>query len=347
MYLDRFKQKPVIIAEAGVNHNGSPDLARKLIEAAAASGADIVKFQTFKAYECASFGCQKTNYQKHTAATDQFELLEQLELPFERFKELKQYAESLGLEFLSTPDGHESLDCLCDIGINAIKIASGEVTNLPFLVEISRKCLPVILSTGMSSIGEVEQAINTLRKNGAHDLMLLHCTSEYPTPPSDINLSVIHTLKQAFSLPTGLSDHSQGIEAAIAATALGAQIIEKHFTLDKTLPGPDHAASLEPDELKQLVSSVRKTARMIGYPGKIPAPSEKENINLVRRSIVANQKIKKGQCIIEAMLTTKRPASGIEPKFWQQVLYRETLFDIEPDQPLTWEMLGKVKKIEN
>jgi N-acetylneuraminate synthase/N,N'-diacetyllegionaminate synthase len=249
MFLKKFSHLPLIIAEAGVNHNGSPALAEKLVDAAAEAGADLVKFQTFKAFECAGCYAKTAEYQKNSSAKDQLSLLAQLELPFSFFAELKKRAENLGLGFISTPDGQLSLNLLCELQVMAIKVASGELTNFPYLAQIGSKSRPVILSTGMGTLGETQKAIDTLANSGAGEIILLHCTTEYPAIPQDINLQAIKTLQQAFGLPVGFSDHSIGNEAAVAATALGCQVIEKHLTLDKSMPGPDHAASMNPQEL--------------------------------------------------------------------------------------------------
>ena len=334
MFLDN-KRLPFIIAEIGVNHNGSAEIAKKLIDTAFAADVDAVKFQTFKAWECASKYAPTAEYQKESAE-NQYKLLERLELDFADFADLKEYAESLGLVFLSTPDGQKSLDFLCDIGVKAIKIASGELTNLPFLTAIAFKKLPVILSTGMGTLSEVEEAINTLRLAGASDIMLMHCTTEYPAPAEDCNLKAIQTMQNAFHLPVGFSDHTLGNEAAIAASALGAVILEKHITLDKTMEGPDHAASIEPDELKSYVNSVRKSVAMLGNGIKVPSESELKNIPLVRRSIVAAKAIKAGESLTGDKAAIKRPADGIAPKFLHQVLGRRVLRDISEDEPITW-----------
>jgi N-acetylneuraminate synthase/N,N'-diacetyllegionaminate synthase len=342
MFMTKFRQSPLIIAEAGVNHNGNPDLAMKLIEAAAEAGADLIKFQTFKAYECASSYSGTAEYQKQVGAANQFELLQKLELRFADFIKLKARAEELGLGFLSTPDGEESLEFLCSIGVEAIKIASGEITNLPFLAKIGAKKLPTLLSTGMSDIGEVEKAISTLEESGCPEIILLHCTTEYPAPTDEINLRAMQTLANSFALPVGLSDHSVGIEAAIAATALGANIIEKHFTLDQSLPGPDHAASLNPVQLKNLVDAVRKTTAMLGSPVKCATESEKKNRLLVRRSICAKNKISAGERLTIDNLCCKRPATGIAPEFMPLLTGRKSKCEIEPDQPINWEDLDGV-----
>jgi N-acetylneuraminate synthase len=335
------KRIPFIIAEIGVNHNGCAETAKKLIDAAYSAGVDAVKFQTFKAWECASKFAPTADYQKEIAE-NQYKLLEGLELDFADFADLKEYAESLGLVFLSTPDGQKSLDFLCDIGVKAIKIASGELTNLPFLTAIAFKKLPVILSTGMGTLEEVEEAINTLKLAGASDIMLMHCTTEYPAPAEDCNLKAIQTMRNAFHLPVGFSDHTLGSEAAIAATTLGAVIFEKHITLDKTMEGPDHAASIEPDELKTYVEAIRKSITMLGNGIKIPSKSELKNIPLVRRSLVAAKPIKAGEILTGDKIAIKRPANGIEPKQLINALGRPVLKDLSEDEPITWKDLGEI-----
>ena len=334
MFLDN-KNNPFIIAEIGVNHNGSVELAQKLIDVAYNAKVDAVKFQTFKAWECASRFAPVAEYQKNEAE-NQYKLLEDLELDFADFADLKEYAESKGLVFLSTPDGQKSLDFLCDIGVKAIKIASGELTNLPYLTTIAFKKLPIILSTGMGTLAEVEEAVNTLKLAGATDIMLMHCITEYPAPLDECNLKAIQTMAQTFNLPVGFSDHTIGNEAAMLATALGAQLIEKHITLDKNMKGPDHAASIEPDELKSYVDSIRKTLNILGSGIKEPTQSELKNIPLVRRSLVAEKPIKKGEPLTGENVAIKRPANGIEPKFLHRVFGKKVLKDFSPDEPITW-----------
>lgn len=344
MFLDRFTHKPIIIAEAGVNHNGKAELAFELVRIAANAGADLVKFQTFKAYECASAFSICAQYQKNSGS--QLDLLRELELDFDTFARLKSYAQKLKIDFISTPDGSESLDFLCKIGVDAIKVSSGELNNLPFLTDIGVKKLPVILSTGMGTIGEVQKAIHCLQSAGCPDLMLLHCTSEYPAPPEQINLKAIKTLDCAFGLPVGLSDHSKGVEAAIAATAMGAQIIEKHITPDSSLPGPDHAASMNPQEFTQLVKSVRKTALMLGSPIKGTEPCESKNKPLVRRGLVAAKAIRAGSMLTAELVAIKRPASGIAPELFEQAFNRKIIKDLAADEPISWNHLGEVMRPE-
>lgn len=347
-FLQNFTRFPVIIAEAGVNHNGSVEMARRLIEAAAAAGADVVKFQTFKAGECTGRWAATAPYQQRqdAGATDQFQLLAGLELDFADFGDLKDYAEAQGLVFLSTPDGQLSLDLLCNIGSTAIKIASGELTNLPFLASIGFKKCPVILSTGMGTLGEVQKAIETLSDSGCGPIVLLHCTSEYPAPAAETNLRAIGVMRQAFGLPVGFSDHTTGNEAAIAATALGAVIIEKHLTLDRTLAGPDHAASMEPHEFAGLVRAVRRAATMLGDGIKRPTPSEANNRPLVRRGLVAATDLPAGAILSGRNVAIKRPAAGIAPELLPQALNRRLTVSLAADEPITWQHLGEVVDLE-
>ena len=346
MFLDNFAEKPLIIAEAGVNHNGSVELAHRLVDAAASAGAGAVKFQTFKAEECAGRFADTAAYQKSCSAGDQFKLLQGLELPFAAFAELKAHAEQLGLIFLSTPDGTASLDLLCRLAVAAIKTGSGEVSNLPFLREIGGRHKPVILSTGMSSLGEVQKAVVTLIEGGASEVMLLHCTSEYPAPPADCNLLCIPLLKQAFALTVGFSDHTEGHEAAIAATTLGAEIIEKHLTLDRTMPGPDHAASLDPEQFKNMVAAIRKTSIMLGNGRKAAAASEQANLLLVRRSLVAASDLEAGDILTADKIAVKRPAGGIHPELLAQASNRRITRALCADEPITWNHLGEVVSSE-
>ncbi|PKL48327.1 MAG: N-acetylneuraminate synthase [Candidatus Riflebacteria bacterium HGW-Riflebacteria-2] len=345
MFLEQFTHKPVIIAEAGVNHNGSCELAYRLIDAAARAGADAIKFQTFTAEECAGRFAATAAYQKNCAAEDQFQLLKALELPFSEFYGLKKYAEKLGLLFLSTPDGTASLELLCSLDVAVIKTGSGEVSNLPFLREIAARQRPVILSTGMSSLGEVQKAYTALRAGGADDIMLLHCTSEYPAAPADCNLRCIPLLRQAFAVPVGFSDHSEGHEAAVAATAIGAEIIEKHLTLDRSMTGPDHAASLDPQQFAELVTAVRKTSVMLGDGHKSAASGEQANLLLVRRSLVAAVDVKAGEILTADKVAIKRPAGGIAPELLHQAINRRVCQGLSADEPVTWQHLGEVVQV--
>ena len=286
-----------IIAEAGVNHNGSIDIAKKLIDVAAETGADAVKFQTFKAENVVSRFAAKAEYQKKTTDADesQFDMIKRLELNEDAHKELMDYGRDKGIIFLSTPFDLESIDLLNNLGIEIFKIPSGEITNLPYLRKIGRLKKKVILSTGMADLGEIGNAINVLTEYGTRkdDITVLHCNTEYPTPFEDVNLSAMLTIRDAFKVKVGYSDHTPGIEATVAAVALGATVIEKHFTIDKNMKGPDHKASLEPDELKAMVHAIRNIEKALGNGIKKPSRSEMKNIQVVRKSIVAAKDIKK------------------------------------------------------
>lgn len=323
-----------IIAEAGVNHNGQFELAKKMIEVANASGVDAIKFQTFCAEKLVIDQAPKAEYQEKMTkkGESQFEMLKKLELSKNEFIDLKDYCDKLGLEFLSTPFDLESLEFLNSIGLKCMKIPSGELTNLPYLIKIADTKLPVILSTGIATLNEVEAAVYVLKKNGTEKISLLHCTTEYPTPYEDVNLNAMLTMQKEFELPVGYSDHTMGIEISIAAVALGATIIEKHFTLDRRLDGPDHKASLEPDELKNMVKAIRHVEIAFGDGVKHPAESEMKNINIARKSIVAKKKIAKGEFLTEENLTVKRPGNGVSPMKWFDVLGKKALKDFEEDE---------------
>lgn len=312
----------LIIAEAGVNHNGSIEIAKKLIDCAAIAGCDVVKFQTFKAENLAVKNAAKAPYQKVTTGSDesQLDMLKKLELPYSFHKELINYAKSKNIMFLSTPFDVESVEFLDTLGMELFKIPSGEVTNYPVLRAIGKTGKPVILSTGNSEITEIRDSINVLKKFGTSKISLLHCNSEYPTPLEDVNLNAMLTLKNEFGLDVGYSDHTVGFETAIAAAALGAKIYEKHFTLDRTMQGPDHKASLEPDELIKLVRLIRNTEKLLGDGKKIPSKSEIKNREVARKSVVAKCDIKAGETLTEENLTTKRPDAGISPMRWEDVV---------------------------
>ena len=313
------KNKVFIIAEAGVNHNGSIDMAKKLIDVATDAGADVVKFQTFKATNLVSKNAEKADYQKKTTDRNetQLDMIKELELPFEAHQELIEYCSKKNIQFLSTPFDLDSIDFLDSLNLPLLKVPSGEITNLPYLRKINQKRRPVILSTGMADIEEIAAALQVLKDC---KVSLLHCTTEYPCPYEDVNLKAMQTMKQQFNLPVGYSDHTKGIEVPIAAVAMGAEIIEKHFTLDRNLPGPDHKASLEPDELKAMVSTIRHIEQAIGNGNKVAAKSEIKNINIARKSIVAACPIKKGEVLSEENLTVKRPGNGISPMKWDEVV---------------------------
>ena len=325
-----------IIAEAGVNHNGSVAMAKNLVDVAVQAGADAIKFQTFKAENLVTKNVQKASYQKLTtdAQESQYEMLRRLELSYEQHLEIVDYTNQTGILFLSTPFDFESVDLLEKLGVSAYKISSGDLTNLPFLEYIAGKNKPMILSTGMASLGEVEEAVATIQNTGNQQIVLLHCTTNYPTDYEDVNLKAMLTLKDAFRLPVGYSDHTLGMEVPIAAVALGACVIEKHITLDRNLPGPDHRASMEPQELKLLVQKVRNTEAALGTGMKKPTPSEKDALSVARKSIVAAVDITSGTVITERMLTFKRPGTGLPPKFYPYLIGRKARSDIPQDKLL-------------
>ena len=311
-----------IIAEAGVNHNGSLDNAKRMVECAAEAGADAIKFQTFKAETLVCKNAQKAEYQKEATGNEecQFEMLKKLELTEEEYEELKQYCGEKHIMFLSTPFDLDSLQYLNEIGIEIIKIPSGEITNYPYLREIGKLGKPIIMSTGMSTMAEVEEAVEVLQMNGAKDITLLHCNTQYPTPYGDVNLRAMLALKDKFHTEVGYSDHTLGIEVPIAATAMGATVIEKHFTLNRGMEGPDHKASLEPDELKCMIQSIRNVEQAMGTGIKEPTNSEYKNILVVRKSIVARKQIQAGEIFTEENITTKRPGDGMSPMRWNEVI---------------------------
>ncbi len=325
-----------IIAEAGVNHNGSLELAKKLVDVAKEAGVDAVKFQTFKTEKVVSKFAPKAEYQiKNTGNNEsQYEMIKKLELTEEEFIELYKYTKEKGLIFLSTPFDFESADFLEDL-VPAYKISSTDLTNLPFLEYIAKKGKPIILSTGMATLGEIEEAVNTIKKYN-EDIILLHCITNYPADFEELNLRAIKTLKEAFKLPVGYSDHSLGIYAPIAAVTLGAIVIEKHFTIDKNLPGPDHKASLNPEELKEMVKAIRLTEKALGDGIKRPTFSEEKIKKVARKSLVANIDIPKGSIIKREMVTIKRPGIGIEPKYLDIVVGKMAKRDIKKDEVLKW-----------
>jgi N-acetylneuraminate synthase/N,N'-diacetyllegionaminate synthase len=330
-----------IIAEAGINHNGDIGLARKLIDVAREAGADAVKFQTFKADTLVTKSAAKARYQKETtgAAESQFEMIKGLELTDKDFAALSVHARKEGIIFLSSPFDKSSVDLLDGLGVPAFKIPSGEITNFPLLKHIARKKKPVILSTGMSTLGEIEEALEVIRKERVEEIILLHCVSCYPAKVEDMNLKAMETLRCAFGLPIGLSDHTLGITIPIVAVALGACVIEKHFTLDKNFPGPDHRASLEPDELKQMIKAIRDIEKAMGSGIKIPTAEEAKNKKVVRRSLVAKVDIPKGAIITEEILDFKRPGGGIEPRYMNMIIGRKTRGNIRRDELITFTKL--------
>jgi N-acetylneuraminate synthase len=336
-------QAPVIIAEAGVNHNGSRETALRMVDAACKAGVDIVKFQVFCTEKEISRFATKAPYQKKTTGDggNQLEMAKALELSPETLRAVKEYCGSLHMPFLCAAFDFDSVDLLVDeFKLQTIKIPSGEITNIPFLEYIGSKGTAAILSTGASQLNEVAAAIQALRRAGCPEILLFHCVSSYPTPPDQLNLRAMLTLRKEFALPVGLSDHTQGITAAIAASALGAAAIEKHFTLDRNMPGPDHQASVEPAELHALTLGVREAHRMLGTGIKAPAPCEQANLPLIRKSLVAARTLKKGTRLTRAMVEIKRPEGGIAPADLSKVLGRILSRDLEDDCPIQWEDLG-------
>ncbi len=323
-----------IIAEAGVNHNGDLETAKKLVDAAVLAGADAVKFQTFKAENIVCRNARKADYQMETTDQDesQFDMLKRLELTPQMHEQLMEYCKQKGILFLSTPFDVDSLHYLIQCGVEIIKIPSGEITNYPFLREAGRTGKRVILSSGMSTLEEVKSAVQVLKDNGSKEVTVLHCNTEYPTPYTDVNLRAMLTIRDELGIPVGYSDHTQGIEVPVAAAALGAVVIEKHFTLDRNMEGPDHKASLEPEELKAMVRSVRNIEQALGNGCKEPSQSEKKNIGIVRKSIVAQRDIKAGEIFSEDTLTTKRPGTGINPMRWEEMIGKKAMRDFKEDE---------------
>lgn len=323
-----------IIAEAGDNHNGNFDLALQLVDKAAEAGADCVKFQTFVTENVISKFAEKADYQKQTTGENesQYEMVKKLELSFEQFRLIQKYCQEKNIMFLSTPFDLDSIDFLEEIQIPFWKIPSGEITNLPYLEKIAKTGKDIIMSTGMCTMEEIEAALSVLREHGAGKITLLHCNTEYPTPFEDVNLRAMQEMKKAFGVSVGYSDHTVGIAVPIAAAAMGASVIEKHFTLDKNMEGPDHRASLEPEELKQMVRSIRNIERAMGSGKKQPSPSEQKNISIARKSIVAKRKIKQGEQLTEDNLYIKRPGNGISPMRWYEIIGTAAVKDFEEDE---------------
>ena len=326
----------LIIAEAGVNHNGSLAMAKQLADVAKAAGADIVKFHTAKPELVISRFAEKAEYQKAETgeAESQLEMCKRIHLTFDEHAQLKEYCDSIGIAYLSTPFDLDSIDFLQQLGTPMWKVPSGEITNLPYLEKIAATKKPVILSTGMSMISEIEDALTILEDGGAGPITLVHCNTEYPTPIEDANLLAMQDLREQFGLPVGYSDHTAGIEADIAAAALGAVVIEKHFTLDKALPGPDHKASLSPEELTAMVAAVRKTELALGDGRKHVTESEAKNKPIARKSILAKRDIKKGETFTPENLTVKRPGDGISPMRWYDVLGKTAKRDFAEDEKI-------------
>ena len=324
----------IIIAEAGVNHNGDINLAKKMVDAAKQAGVDYVKFQTFNPKKLVSRYAEKAEYQKETTGNSetQLEMLEKLTLTNDNFKELKEYCDNIGIGFISTPFDLESIDFLEQLNMDFWKVPSGEVTNLPYLEKIAKTGRKVIMSTGMCNMNEIEAAIDVLEKNGTSDIELLHCNTQYPTPFKDVNLNAMLEIKDVTGKAVGYSDHTVGIEVPIAAVGLGAGIIEKHFTLDKEMQGPDHKASVNPEELCTMVSCIRNIEDALGDKHKCITDSEVENKYVARKSIVALKNIKKGELLTEDNLTTKRPGTGISPMKWHDIIGTIAVKDFNEDE---------------
>ena len=332
------ESKVFIIAEAGVNHNGSMRLAKKLIDMAVYSGADAIKFQTFKAQNLVSKNAPKAEYQKQTTNSkeSQFDMIRRLELNLAAHKELIAYCKKVKIKFLSSPFDNDSISLLNKLGLETFKIPSGEITNLPFLKQIGSLNKKVILSTGMANLKEINNALAILTGAGMQkeNISILHANTMYPTPMKDVNLKAMITIKNKFNITVGYSDHTLGIEVAIGAVAMGATIIEKHFTLDKNMEGPDHKASLEPNELKSMVKAIRNIEKAIGDGNKKLTESEKPNIDLVRKSIFTSKEIKKGEIFSEDNLITKRPGKGISPMKWESIIGKVAKRNYKKDELL-------------
>lgn len=330
-----------VVAEAGVNHNGDPRLAKRLVDVAVEARADAVKFQTFRAERLVTPLAPKADYQLETtgASESQFEMLHRLELSHEAHRELVSYCRQRGIFFMSTPFDEESADFLYELPVEVFKIPSGEITNLSFLAHVARKGRPMIVSTGMSSLSEVEKAVCTIKNSGNLDLVLLQCVSNYPADPADANLRAMQTMATEFNVPVGYSDHTPGIEVALAAVALGACVIEKHFTLDRTLLGPDHRFSLEPNELTALVRGIRIVEASLGHGRKEPAASEANIAVVVRRSLVAARDIRAGVTLTDEMIAIRRPGTGLPPAMRSRLVGRTVRISIPVGTLITWEML--------
>ena len=325
-----------IIAEAGVNHNGQLDLALKLCDAAKEAGVDAVKFQTWKTENIVTAQARQAAYQTENTGVEesQYDMLKKLELSYDHFRYIQDYCKKIGIDFLSTPDEEESLEFLVNLGLPLIKVGSGEVTNIPYLRKIGSQKKPVILSTGMSNLAQVATAYDTLLTAGAPSVALLHCTTNYPCPVDEVNLKAMCTLRDAFKCQIGYSDHTMGLEVPVAAVALGAEIIEKHFTLDRTMDGPDHKASLEPAELKLMVQQIRNIEAALGDGIKRPNKSESENAKVVQKSILAKRPIKKGEVLTDDNLVAKRAGSGISSVYWDVIVGTKALQDYDIDEPI-------------
>ncbi|MBR2090859.1 MAG: N-acetylneuraminate synthase [Fibrobacter sp.] len=328
--------KVYIIAEAGVNHNGRLDLAIQLCDAAKAAGVDAVKFQTWKTELIIAKNTEMADYQKANLNNDdtQFEMLKKLEMSYENFRIVKEHCDKIGIQFLSTADETESLDFLCGLGIPLIKLGSGDITNIPYLRYCAGKGLPLIISTGMSEMSDVSIAYESLKNAGAKDVTVLHCTTNYPCPMDEVNLNAMLTIKNALKCKVGYSDHTMGVEIPVAAVALGAEVIEKHFTLDRNMEGPDHKASLEPQELADMVRKIRNVEQALGDGIKQPNASERSISKVVLKSILAKCDIKKDEILTEDKLVVKRADSGISARYWDLVVGSTALCDYREDDPI-------------
>lgn len=340
-YIMGNEEQILIIAEAGVNHNGDLELAKEMVRKAREAEADYIKFQTFIPRELVTSRAEKADYQKRetTGNSTQLEMLEQLALSEQAFLELKEYCDRLGVGFLSTPFDLRSIDFLSRLDMDYWKVPSGEITNRPYLERIAHTGKKVILSTGMSELHEIRTALDILEESGSGEIIILQCNTEYPTPFADVNLLAMKQMEEVFHKRVGYSDHTQGIEIPIAAAALGARVIEKHFTLDRNMEGPDHRASLEPDELAAMVQAVRNVERAMGDGKKQRTASEKHNAVLVRKSIVASAPIKAGDLFTSDNITVKRPGTGISPMNWHEVLGKRAKRDYEPDEMIEKEYM--------
>lgn len=328
----------LIIAEAGVNHNGDLEIAKQLVLAAKEAGADAVKFQTFQAMHLVTADAPQADYQaRNSGKTEsQFDMLKRLELPLEAFNELSRYCHEVGIMFMSTAFDEESADFLAGLGMSIFKIPSGELTNLPLLRHIARLGKPMIVSTGMGTIEQIKEAVETIQVAGNSDITVLHCVTDYPTPPEQVNLRAMHVIQAALGLPIGYSDHSMGIEASVIAVAAGAKVIEKHFTLDCNQPGPDHKASLEPKDLGELVKGIRKVEVFLGAGKKQPTETELAIAKIVRRSIVAARDLNAGDIIASDMVLLRRPGTGIEPARMGEVVGKKLVREVKAGVLLSW-----------
>lgn len=332
-----------VIAEAGVNHNGDLNIAKQLVDVALDAGADAIKFQSFNAESLVTDSAPKADYQLRTTsqAESQLEMLQKLELSADAHRDLQAYCQRKGIMFLSTPFDEKSADLLDTLQVPAFKISSGDLTNSPLLEHIAKKGRPLIISTGMSTLAEVKAAVETVKRSGCEQLVLLHCVSNYPSDPAETNLRAINTLQKTFGVPAGFSDHSEGTEIALGAVALGAAVVEKHFTLNRNMAGPDHRASLEPEQLRQFIRGIRTIEASLGTGEKVPASSELEVAKIARRSLIAMQDIPVGTLISRQMIGLKRPGTGLPPALLDSIIGRRTLVDIRSGSMLTLEMFSE------